>query len=55
MYVDKWNKIAVAAQQRRRQKPRYIASSWLFVVPSFVAVAHIYRKGPHKIKCTVTD
>jgi hypothetical protein len=36
-------------QQRRRQKPRCVAGSWLFVVAHFMAVACIYRKNLSRV------
>jgi hypothetical protein len=41
MHVDKQDEVALAAQQQRRQKPRCIGGSWLFVIPSSVR-GHTY-------------
>jgi hypothetical protein len=44
MHVDKRDEVALAAQQRRRQKTRCIGDLWLFVVTHSVAATHINRK-----------
>jgi hypothetical protein len=31
MHIDERDEVALAAQQRRRQKPRCVGGSWLFV------------------------
>jgi hypothetical protein len=49
MHVDKWDEVALAAQQRRRPKPRCVGDSWLFIVTSFVATAHIYREYLYRV------
>jgi hypothetical protein len=48
MHIDERDKIALTAQQRRKQKPRCVGS-WLFIVTSFVTAAHIYRKDTPRI------
>jgi hypothetical protein len=49
MHVDKRDKVVLAAQQRRRRKPRCVGGSGLFVVTSSVTVAHIYSKDPLRV------
>jgi hypothetical protein len=48
MHIDEQNEIALAVQQRRRQKHRCVGS-WLFVVTSSVVVARIYREDPLRL------
>jgi hypothetical protein len=49
MHVDERDEVALEAQQQRRQKPRCIGGSWLFVVASSVAAARIYREDMPKV------
>jgi hypothetical protein len=49
MHVDKRDKVALAAQQRRRRKPRCVGGSGLFVVTSSVTVARIYSEDPFRV------
>jgi hypothetical protein len=44
MHVDELDEVALAAQQQRRRKPRFVGGSWLFVVISSVTAARIYRE-----------
>jgi hypothetical protein len=49
MYVDGQDEVALAAQQRRRQKTRCIGGSWLFALTRFMATARIYREGMPRV------
>jgi hypothetical protein len=49
MHIDGHDEVVLAAQQWRRQKPRCVGGSCLFVVASSVAAAHIYRKDLPRI------
>jgi hypothetical protein len=49
MHINERDEVALAAQQRRRQKPRCIGGSWLFIVGSSVVVARIYREDSPRV------
>jgi hypothetical protein len=49
MYVDGQDEVALAAQQRRRQKTRCIGGSWLFAFTRFMATARIYREDMPRV------
>jgi hypothetical protein len=49
MPIDERDEVALAAQQRRRRKPRYVGGSWLFIITHSVATTRIYRKDPPRI------
>jgi hypothetical protein len=49
MPADKWDEVALAAQQRRRQKPRCVGGSRLFIVTSSVTATRIYREDPLRV------
>jgi hypothetical protein len=49
MHVDEWDEVALMVQQRKRQTSRCAGGSWLFVIASFVATAHIYREDPSRV------
>jgi hypothetical protein len=44
MHVDEKNDVALTMQQQRRQKPRCVGGSWLFVVSCPVVAACICRE-----------
>jgi hypothetical protein len=44
MHIDERDKVALAAQHRRRRKTRRVGGSWLFVLTRSVAAACIYRE-----------
>jgi hypothetical protein len=44
MHVDERDEVVLAAQQRRRRKPRCVGDSWLFVVTRSMVAARIYRE-----------
>jgi hypothetical protein len=49
MHVGEWDEVALVVQQRRRQKPRCLGGSWLFIVTHSAAVAHIYIEDLPKV------
>jgi hypothetical protein len=49
MHINEQDEVALAAQQRRRQKPRCFGGSWLFILGSSVAAARIYREDPPRV------
>jgi hypothetical protein len=49
MHIDEWGEVTVVVQQRRTQKFRCIASSWLFVITSSMTAARIYREDLPRI------
>jgi hypothetical protein len=44
MHIDERDEVAFTVQQQRRQKPRCVGGSWLFIVTYSVAPLPIYRK-----------
>jgi hypothetical protein len=44
MHIDERAEVALAAQQRRRQKVKCVGRSWLFVVTRSMVAAFIYRE-----------
>jgi hypothetical protein len=44
MHVDEQDKVALVAQQLKRQKHRCIGGSWLVILASSVVAACIYRE-----------
>jgi hypothetical protein len=44
MHVDERNEVALAAQQRRRQKARCVGGLWLFIFTRSVVATRIYRE-----------
>jgi hypothetical protein len=49
MHVDERDEVALAVQQRRRQKTRCIGGSRLFIVTYSMAGEHIYREDIHMV------
>jgi hypothetical protein len=49
MHVGERDEVALMVQQWRRQKPRCVGGSWLFVVSCSIAAACIYRKDLPKV------
>jgi hypothetical protein len=49
MHIDEQDEIALVAQQRRRQKPRGVGGSWLFIVTHSVAATCIYMEDPPRV------
>jgi hypothetical protein len=48
MHVDDRDEVALAVQQRRRRKTRYIGGSRFYVVVSSMATTHIYWEDPRR-------
>jgi hypothetical protein len=53
MHVDKWDEVALAAQQRWRWKIRCIGGLWFFVVTHSVVAAHIYREDLPRVTASL--
>jgi hypothetical protein len=49
MHVDERDEVVLAAQQRRRRKPRCVGDSWLFVVTRSMVAARIYREDRPRV------
>jgi hypothetical protein len=49
MHVSERDEVALETQQWRRQKPRCVGDSWLFVVTHSMAATHIYREDLPKV------
>jgi hypothetical protein len=49
MHIDELDEVELSMQHQRRQKPRCVGGSWLFIITSSVVATCIYREDPPKI------